>query len=427
MRCTCARRKARASKQTERVFAAVEAEIRRIIPPQELDTDPGQHRPSGQRHQPGLRRLPSTIGRFRRRHPDFAEAESTVRTEEYQRILRKRLRADFPEETFFFAAANITNQILNFGLPAPIDIQVVGRDASRITTWPSQIARPGGGNSRRRGRAHQPGGAHARRAGQRRPHQGQPGRPHAARCRQQHADFAQLQRPGGAQSVAESRHRRQLPRYRCRRRNTASIPSTRCSSTPITRLQPTAPARNCWGTCPRSDARRPRTRSSATTMCSRSSMSTPVHGSARPGRRRRATSTRSSTHARANCPQATDHRVRGQVETMQTSFSRLGFGMLVRDPAGVPADGRQLPVVAGSVHHPHGASRARWPASCGCCSSTQNHSQRSVPDGRDHGDRRGDRQQYSGGRLSPTTSAPTARTRSRRRFRPASRAFARSA
>jgi multidrug efflux pump subunit AcrB len=31
--------------------------------------------------------------------------------------------------TFFFEPANITNQILNFGLPAPIDLQVVGRDA----------------------------------------------------------------------------------------------------------------------------------------------------------------------------------------------------------------------------------------------------------------------------------------------------------
>jgi multidrug efflux pump subunit AcrB len=30
---------------------------------------------------------------------------------------------------FFFEPANITNQILNFGLPAPIDLQVVGRDA----------------------------------------------------------------------------------------------------------------------------------------------------------------------------------------------------------------------------------------------------------------------------------------------------------
>ncbi len=35
----------------------------------------------------------------------------------------------FPDMTFFFQPANITTQILNFGLPAPIDLQVVGRDA----------------------------------------------------------------------------------------------------------------------------------------------------------------------------------------------------------------------------------------------------------------------------------------------------------
>jgi multidrug efflux pump subunit AcrB len=31
--------------------------------------------------------------------------------------------------TFFFQPANITNQILNFGLPVPIDLQIVGRNA----------------------------------------------------------------------------------------------------------------------------------------------------------------------------------------------------------------------------------------------------------------------------------------------------------
>ena len=30
---------------------------------------------------------------------------------------------------FFFEPANITSQILNFGLPAPIDLQIVGQNA----------------------------------------------------------------------------------------------------------------------------------------------------------------------------------------------------------------------------------------------------------------------------------------------------------
>jgi multidrug efflux pump subunit AcrB len=50
------------------------------------------------------------------------------RTLEYTRELRKKLSARFPDETFFFTPANMTNQILDFGLPAPIDLQVVGRD-----------------------------------------------------------------------------------------------------------------------------------------------------------------------------------------------------------------------------------------------------------------------------------------------------------
>jgi multidrug efflux pump subunit AcrB len=44
--------------------------------------------------------------------------------------LRKRLNAAFPDVVFFFEPANITSQILNFGLPAPIDLQVVGTNAN---------------------------------------------------------------------------------------------------------------------------------------------------------------------------------------------------------------------------------------------------------------------------------------------------------
>jgi multidrug efflux pump subunit AcrB len=51
-------------------------------------------------------------------------------TEEAQRTIRRVLRQRFPDEVFFFQAANITNQILNFGLPAPIDVQIVTRDAA---------------------------------------------------------------------------------------------------------------------------------------------------------------------------------------------------------------------------------------------------------------------------------------------------------
>jgi multidrug efflux pump subunit AcrB len=45
-------------------------------------------------------------------------------------VLRKDLAKKFPQETFFFEPADITNQTLNFGVPAPIDVQVRGKDAN---------------------------------------------------------------------------------------------------------------------------------------------------------------------------------------------------------------------------------------------------------------------------------------------------------
>jgi multidrug efflux pump subunit AcrB len=47
-------------------------------------------------------------------------------TADYVRTLRKRLPEEFPGTTFAFLPADIVSQILNFGVPAPIDIQIVG-------------------------------------------------------------------------------------------------------------------------------------------------------------------------------------------------------------------------------------------------------------------------------------------------------------
>ncbi len=44
----------------------------------------------------------------------------------YVRALRQKLRAVYPGVTFYFLPTDIVNQILNFGLPAPIDIQIIG-------------------------------------------------------------------------------------------------------------------------------------------------------------------------------------------------------------------------------------------------------------------------------------------------------------
>jgi multidrug efflux pump subunit AcrB len=49
-------------------------------------------------------------------------------TENYVRALRERLPRLFPGMTFAFLPADIVSQILNFGAPAPIDLQVRGAD-----------------------------------------------------------------------------------------------------------------------------------------------------------------------------------------------------------------------------------------------------------------------------------------------------------
>jgi multidrug efflux pump subunit AcrB len=52
-------------------------------------------------------------------------------TAEYVRKLRRDLPRAFPSVTFWFLPADIVTQILNFGLPAPIDIQIDGDDIER--------------------------------------------------------------------------------------------------------------------------------------------------------------------------------------------------------------------------------------------------------------------------------------------------------
>ena len=115
--------------ETERVFAKIEAEIRDVIPVDELDTI--------------IDNIGVPIGGINLAFGDSAtigSADGDIlialkpkhgATQTYERDLRDRLGRAFPQETFFFQAANITNQILNFGLQAPIDVQVLGRSRDK--------------------------------------------------------------------------------------------------------------------------------------------------------------------------------------------------------------------------------------------------------------------------------------------------------
>jgi CzcA family heavy metal efflux pump len=58
----------------------------------------------------------------------------------YIRRLRRELPGRFPGVEFFFQPADIVSQILNFGLPAPIDIQIMGADMRRNYEIAQRIA-----------------------------------------------------------------------------------------------------------------------------------------------------------------------------------------------------------------------------------------------------------------------------------------------
>ncbi|HUA86626.1 MAG TPA: efflux RND transporter permease subunit [Bryobacteraceae bacterium] len=111
--------------ETERHFAAVEAAIRRIIPPNELSDI--------------LDNIGLPYNGYNLAFSDTvtlgpADGEILVSLKEgqhhstwgYVREMRRQLNREFPDLTFFFQPADMVGQILNFGLPAPVDVQVAG-------------------------------------------------------------------------------------------------------------------------------------------------------------------------------------------------------------------------------------------------------------------------------------------------------------
>ena len=112
--------------ETARLADLVEAAIRREVPPEELDNIIDNIG------------LPySTINYMYSRSGFIGAADADVLvtlkkghrpTADHVRSLRARLPQEFPGVTFYFVPADIVTQILNFGLPAPIDVQIEGGD-----------------------------------------------------------------------------------------------------------------------------------------------------------------------------------------------------------------------------------------------------------------------------------------------------------
>ena len=123
---------------------------------------------------------------------------------------------------FFFEAANITNQILNFGLPAPIDVQVLGRNAA--ANYEIAQADQAAGSQRIPGAAD----VHIHQVVDYPEIDVNVDRSKAGQVGLTQRDVAtsllislSRQRPDRADAVARLAHRRQLQRRRCRRRSIA--------------------------------------------------------------------------------------------------------------------------------------------------------------------------------------------------------------
>ncbi|HUJ59558.1 MAG TPA: efflux RND transporter permease subunit [Kofleriaceae bacterium] len=118
--------------ETEKRIAEVERTIRTVIPPDELDEmlDIVGTPYSGINLSLSEGALVSS-----------ADAQVLISlkpghapTASYMRAMRKVLRAAYPQDTFFFLAPDISTQVLNFGVAAPIDLQVVGPIGSEDIT-----------------------------------------------------------------------------------------------------------------------------------------------------------------------------------------------------------------------------------------------------------------------------------------------------
>ena len=111
--------------QTELLFAGVERTVKRVIPPRDLQlvldniglTSYGTNLAIGSN---------ASVGPADGDMMVQLTADHRGSTWEYVRTLRRELPKEFPGVTFFFQPADMVNQVLNTGLPAPIDVQIVG-------------------------------------------------------------------------------------------------------------------------------------------------------------------------------------------------------------------------------------------------------------------------------------------------------------
>jgi multidrug efflux pump subunit AcrB len=118
-------------------FAAIEDAIRRVIPADEISTlvDNIGLPPSS------INLTYNNTGVVGTQDGDIQIAlrKDHLPTADYVRELRELLPREFPDTVFSFPPADIVSQILNFGAPAPIDLQIRGNNLNANFAYASQL------------------------------------------------------------------------------------------------------------------------------------------------------------------------------------------------------------------------------------------------------------------------------------------------
>jgi len=110
--------------QSAQLFAQIQQSVRRIIPAEELSTVVDNIGLSNS----GINNTYNNTGTIGEQDGDIQIAlkEDHHPTADYVRQMREKLPHEFPGVTFSFPPADIVSQILNFGSPAPIALQIRG-------------------------------------------------------------------------------------------------------------------------------------------------------------------------------------------------------------------------------------------------------------------------------------------------------------
>jgi CzcA family heavy metal efflux pump len=122
---------------TNQIVAQIERDVRRIIPNNQIDAVIDNI---------GLNQSPTNMMYNNTGTAGLQDADIFISlkpdhgpTADYVRTMREKLPRQFPEVTFSYPPPDITSQILNFGTPAPLDVEVTGTNRTQTEAFAIRI------------------------------------------------------------------------------------------------------------------------------------------------------------------------------------------------------------------------------------------------------------------------------------------------